>query len=71
MNKLLTTIVLLPPLQGNGAYLDPGSGSFILQIILAALLGGLVIIRTYWNKIKDGVGRLFSRQGKVEEDEQV
>ena len=25
----------------------------------------------YWNKIKEGVSRLFSRQEKVEEDEQV
>ena len=71
MNKLLTIIAFLPPFQGSNAYLDPGSGSFILQMILAAILGGLVIIRTYWNKIKDGVSRLFSRQGKVEEDEQV
>ena len=71
MNMLLTTIFFLPPFQGNGAYLDPGSGSFILQMILAAILGGLVIIKTYWHKIKDSLSRLFNRQGKDQEDEQV
>jgi hypothetical protein len=33
------------------AYLDPGSGSFILQLILAALLGSLFMFKSYWKKI--------------------
>jgi hypothetical protein len=39
------------PLTHGLAYLDPGSGSFILQILLASLLGGLFLVRTYWQKI--------------------
>ena len=34
------------------AYLDPGSGSYIVQIIVASLLGGVFIIKTFWDKIK-------------------
>lgn len=34
------------------AYLDPSSGSFILQILLAALLGGGYAVKVYWKKIK-------------------
>jgi hypothetical protein len=34
------------------AYLDPGSGSFILQLLVAGILGGLVALRMYWSKIK-------------------
>jgi hypothetical protein len=34
------------------AYLDPGSGSFILQLLVAGILGGLVALRMYWGKIK-------------------
>jgi hypothetical protein len=41
------------------AYLDPGSGSFILQLVLAAVLGGLFIIKGYWLKIKG----LFTKKG--------
>jgi hypothetical protein len=33
-------------------YLDPGSGSYIIQILLAALLGGAFAIKMYWRKIK-------------------
>lgn len=33
------------------AYLDPGTGSFIIQMVLAGLLGIVVVIRIYWKKI--------------------
>ncbi len=33
-------------------YLDPSSGSFILQVVLAAILGGGFAIKMYWKKIK-------------------
>jgi len=69
MNGLLLTGLLFSPLEGTNAYLDPGSGSLILQVILAVLLGGFFIIRSYWNKIIDGVRKIFSRQEKGEENE--
>jgi hypothetical protein len=47
---LMTTMA--PPL-----YLDPGSGSIIIQAILAALLGAGIIIRTQWARIKKWFGR--------------
>jgi hypothetical protein len=34
------------------AYIDPGSGSFILQALIAALAGILVATNIYWQKIK-------------------
>jgi len=33
-------------------YLDPGSGSVILQVVLAAILGIGVFVKIYWGKIK-------------------
>ncbi len=47
------------------AYLDPGSGSYILQLLIAAALGGLLLLRVYWSKVKSFVRRLFT--GKVED----
>lgn len=32
-------------------YLDPGTGSFIIQILLAGLLGIGVAVKIYWKKI--------------------
>jgi hypothetical protein len=33
------------------AYLDPGTGSFVFQMIIAAVMGGLYTIKTYWRNI--------------------
>lgn len=34
------------------AYLDPGTGSILLQGLIAAVAGGLVAARLYWSKVK-------------------
>jgi hypothetical protein len=43
---------LLAPYLRPSLYLDPGSGSFLIQLLLAALLGGAFAIKIYWKKIK-------------------
>lgn len=40
------------------AYLDPGSSSMLIQLLLAVLLGAGVLLRTQWNKLKG----LFSKK---------
>lgn len=59
MIHLLEKILASDPL-----YLDPGSGSFIFQILIAALLGASAMIGIYWRKLK----ALLT--GKKEEPEQ-
>jgi hypothetical protein len=59
--------ILLYGVTAPPAYLDPGSGSFLLQILLAAILGGGVLIKIYWRKLK----ALFSRKPKVDEPAQI
>ena len=34
------------------AYLDPGTGSMLFQALIAAVTGGIFLIKTYWSKIK-------------------
>jgi hypothetical protein len=46
-------------------YLDPGSGSFIIQILIAALLGIGVAIRASWGRIR----RLFGGKSKSEDED--
>ena len=46
-------------------YLDPGSGSFIIQIAIAAALGLAVAIRASWGRIK----KYFGAKQKPEEDD--
>lgn len=35
------------------AYLDPGTGSYIIQIIIATMIGGTVAFRNSFGKIKE------------------
>jgi hypothetical protein len=34
------------------AYLDPGTGSYIFQILIAAVVGVGFLVKVYWGKIK-------------------
>ncbi|MCG9966648.1 hypothetical protein L9W92_01075 [Pelotomaculum terephthalicicum JT] len=42
-------LIALP--QYAFAYVDPGTGSYILQILLAGIIGIPFIIKSKWNKI--------------------
>lgn len=43
------------------AYLDPGSGSYFVQLLLASLMGGLFVLGIYRKKVTDFFRNLFSR----------
>jgi hypothetical protein len=45
------------------AYLDPGSGSYFIQILIATFLGGLFALRASWGRIRD----FFTKRGKQAE----
>ncbi|MEW6568844.1 MAG: hypothetical protein AB1449_11900 [Chloroflexota bacterium] len=42
----------LAPVADKLAYLDPGSGSYLLQLLIAGLLGAGFVIGTSWKKVK-------------------
>lgn len=71
MNTILATQtasaffeILSDILRSNQAYLDPGSGSYLLQLLIAGLLGGALVIRSSWDRIKS-----FFRRGPRTDDE--
>lgn len=37
-------------------YLDPGSGSYLVQMIIAAILGALFYFRNIWFRVKSFFG---------------
>jgi hypothetical protein len=53
-----------PEATAKLAYVDPGSGSFILQALVATLAGVAVVINAYRRKIKQLLGI-----GKPEQDD--
>jgi len=46
-------------------YIDPGSGSYLVQAIIAAVLGGLFYFKQKWLKVK----AFFSGKKKGQEPE--
>lgn len=44
------------------AYLDLGTGSYIIQMIIAVLIGGLFAIKMFWGKIKSLFRKIFFKK---------
>lgn len=52
-------------------YIDPGSGSLILQIIIGFLLGALFFFKNFLRKVKNIMLRPFrNKRGNKENDRQ-
>ncbi|MBP7832393.1 MAG: hypothetical protein KA035_01340 [Candidatus Levybacteria bacterium] len=47
------------------AYLDPGTGSYILQIAAAALFGSLFALKVWWRQITGFISGIFGRKDNV------
>jgi hypothetical protein len=43
------------------AYLDPGTGSYIFQILIAAVVGAMFVIKPFFLKIKNFFRKIFVR----------
>ena len=61
-------IALLVTTGAAHAYIDPGAGSFVLQMMLVGALAVGATVKIYWYRIKDGVRRLFPGRQRVQDD---
>ena len=43
------------------AYLDPGTGSMFLQLLIGSIAAGLIMIRVYWERVKSFFSSRFSK----------
>ena len=48
--------------QDVNAYLDPGTGSYVLQMVIAGLLGAFFFIKLSWKKLKNFFSNLSSKR---------
>jgi hypothetical protein len=56
----VAALLLLSPTSAF-AYLDPGTGSYVIQMIIAGLLGAAFAIKMYWMRIKRFLVGIFSK----------
>lgn len=62
LNILIIFGILLIFPKTTYAYLDPGTGSYVLQVVLAAMVGLAYTLKIYWTNIKTFFLNLFSRK---------
>ena len=61
-SSILLSVSLLPlSIQIFHGYIDPGTGSLIIQALIAGLLGGLYLLKVFWSKVKGFFSKLFSK----------
>ncbi len=50
---ILCIIWVLSVFSVAHAYIDPGTGGFIIQTLLAALFSFIFVLKSYWTRIKN------------------
>lgn len=61
---------MLSILERDQGYLDPGSGSYIIQLILASVMGALFMLGVYRKKVSDFFRNLFSKKSNDDEPDE-
>lgn len=74
LKRLMTVLVVVGLLslafpQSAYAYLDPGTGSLIIQVIVAAFLGVAFAAKVYWRNIRTFVANRFSKEAESDQEE--
>lgn len=49
------------------AYIDPGSGSYFFQLLVAGMLGFIYVLKTYWRNTTSFFSRIAGRKQKNDE----
>ncbi len=67
MLAAIGTISLSLPSPAQAAYIDPGTGSFILQLVAGAVLASLITVKAFWSQVKALVKRPATGKERSEE----
>jgi hypothetical protein len=57
---LILILILMFPTPAEARYLDPTTGSMVLQIVVGGILAGMATIKLSWKRIKS----FFQRTAK-------
>lgn len=63
---MLAFVTLLTVNGPAYAYIDPGTGGMLLQLLLGGIAGALVVMKLYWHRLRQAVARIFGAQPKPE-----
>ena len=61
-SSVFLSVFLLPlSSQDIHAYLDLGTGSLVIQVLIGFFVGGLFLLKVFWGKVKAFVKGIFSK----------
>jgi glucan phosphoethanolaminetransferase (alkaline phosphatase superfamily) len=66
---ILAVILIFWPIRKTHAYIDPGTGSYIIQVMIGGLLGAAFALKVYWKKVKAYFSNLLSKRTKNDKHE--
>ena len=66
---LIVFAIMVATIPRANAYLDPGTGSYLIQIIIGGLLAGGASIGMFWRRIKVKRDIFKKEKNKNESDE--
>lgn len=64
--RILATVLMLLVFTDAFAYLDPGTGSMLLQVILGGVAAVGVAVKLYWHKLRAAFG--MAKKEEPDED---
>jgi len=65
---LILLCVCLTPFRHAHAYVDPGTGNYLLQLFVAGLFGALFALKIFWTKLKGVLGSVQTVLFKNKQD---
>jgi len=65
-NIALLTLLLLTFAVPAHAYVDPNTGSFVIQLMVAGFVGALFALKNFWANVVSFVGGYFVGRKKAE-----
>jgi hypothetical protein len=57
----IVLLLLVMTERSADAYIDPGTASYAFQVIAGAILGGVFLLRTYWDRVVTTLRSVVSR----------
>jgi hypothetical protein len=59
--------IVLSPLHFAHAYLDPGTGSYIIQVMIGIIFGASYMVKVFWRRIVDFFTGFRTEKSKVKD----
>jgi len=62
VSVLLLTVAIMAATTGTAhAYIDAGTGSLILQVVLAGFFGSVFALKMFWGRVTGALSRIIDK----------